>query len=101
MTRTEEHKHYWLGFNSQHHNDELTIIKMNYPRCFIRLDVNVEYCCDIGEFYYEIIDVQWFDGDRPTPEEQNRIMVDAWEFLFAAYQLILICQIAKLPNLNN
>lgn len=88
MTRTEEYKDYWLGVNAQYYIDELTIIKMSYPRCFIRLKLSGEYCSGMAGFYSEIVEVQWFDGDRPIQEEQNRIMVEAWNFLLIEKQIM-------------
>lgn len=88
MKKFEEHKHYWWGENHQHHHGEETIIKMSFPRCFIRYKLNDAYFASYEEFYGNIAEVQWFDGDKPSEKEQERIMMEAWNFLAIEERLL-------------
>lgn len=81
MKKFQEHKHYWLGENRQHWEGEETIIKMSFPRCFIRYKLNEAYFADIEEFYSNIAEVQWFDGEAPSEKKQKEILIEAWNFL--------------------
>lgn len=88
MKKFEAHKHYWWGENHQHWDGEETIIKMSFPRCFIRYKLNDAYFADYDEFYANIAEVQWFDGDKPSEKEQQRIMEEAWNFLAIEERLL-------------
>ncbi len=88
MKKFEEHKHYWWGENRQHHDGEETIIKMSFPRCFIRYTLNDAYFADFEEFYSNIAEVQWIDGEKPSAKEQERIMIEAWNFLAIEERLL-------------
>lgn len=78
---SEEHKHYWWGENRQHYRDQETIIKMSFPRVFIRYTLSDAYFASFEEFYNSIAEVQWIDGEKPSKDEQKRIMIEAWNFL--------------------
>ena len=88
MKKIEAHKHYWWGENHQHWDGEETIIKMNFPRCFIRYKLNDAYFASYEEFYNNIAEVQWLDGVKPSENEQEYIMLEAWNFL-AIEELLL------------
>ncbi len=76
----EEHKHYWLGENKQHHPDYEVIIRMIDPRVFIKYSVRLALLADFDEFYNSIAEVQWIDG-KPDKSTQNKILIEAWNFL--------------------
>jgi hypothetical protein len=81
MKKTEEHKHYWWGENRQHYPTQETIIKMSFPRCFIRYELEKAYGTSFEEFYNSIAEIQWFDGEKPTDKIQEKILIEAWNFL--------------------
>lgn len=88
MKKFEEHKHYWWGENHQHHDGEETIIKMSFPRVFIRYKLNDAYFASFEEFYKNIAEVQWFDGTPPSEKEQTKILIEAWNFLAIEERLL-------------
>lgn len=61
---------------------------MSFPRVFIRYKLNESYFAGYDEFYKNIAEVQWFDGDRPSEKEQERILTEAWNFLAIEERLL-------------
>lgn len=88
MKRIEAHKHYWWGENHQHFDGEETIIKMSYPRVFIRYKLSDAYFADFDEFYNSIAEVQWFDGDEVSEKKKMEIFIEAWNFLAIEERLL-------------
>lgn len=88
MKKNEAHKHYWWGENHQHFDGEETIIKMSYPRVFIRYQVGEAYFADFDEFYNSIAEVQWFDGDQVSYKQKQEIYIEAWNFLAIEERLL-------------
>jgi len=88
MKKFEAHKHYWWGENHQHHEGQETIIKMSFPRAFIRYEVGDAYFASYEEFYDSIAEVQWFDGDEITEKKKKEILIEAWNFLAIEERLL-------------
>lgn len=61
------------GENHQHHDGEETIIKMSFPRVFIRYVLADAYFATYEEFYNSIAEVQWFDGDDVSDKQKRDI----------------------------
>lgn len=88
MRKIEAHKHYWWGENHQHFDGEETIIKMSYPRVFIRYKLNDSYFASFEDFYKNIAEVQWFDGDEVSEKKKQEIFIEAWNFLSIEERLL-------------
>ncbi len=88
MKKTEAHKHYWWGENHQHYPSQETIIKMSFPRVFIRYEVGDAYFADFNEFYNNIAEVQWIDGDEISEKKKQEIFIEAWNFLAIEERLL-------------
>lgn len=88
MKKTEAHKHYWWGENHQHYDGQETIIKMSYPRVFIRYELGEAYFASFEEFYESIAEVQWFDGDEISDKKKQEILIEAWNFLAIEERLL-------------
>lgn len=88
MKPIDAHKHYWWGENHQHFDGEETIIKMSYPRVFIRYKLSDAYFADFDEFYNSIAEVQWFDGDEVSEKKKMEIFIEAWNFLAIEERLL-------------
>lgn len=81
MKKTESHKHFYLAENRQHFPEELFIIHMADPRCFIRFNDANAFFADYDEFYGNVASVEWIDG---KPKDENlieRTMIDAYNFM--------------------
>jgi len=61
--------------------DEEFIFKMNYPRVFVRYSLDDGYFADFDEFFANIAEVQYIDGERPSEKEHIAIITDIWNFL--------------------
>jgi len=72
MKRIEAHKYWWLGENKQWFPDEETLIRLNYPRCFIRYKLEDAYFASFEDFFDCIAEVQWLDGEKPSIKEQEK-----------------------------
>lgn len=81
MKKIESHKYWWIGENHQWYPEEEVLIHLNFPRCFIRYNVGDAFFAEFEDFYNNIAEVQWIDGERPSKDEQDRILTDAWNFL--------------------
>jgi hypothetical protein len=88
MKKFKAHKHYWWGENHQHHEGQETIIKMSFPRVFIRYEVGDAYFATYEEFYNSIAEVQWFDGDELSDKKKEEILIEAWNFLAIEERLL-------------
>jgi len=58
------------------------IIKLSYPRVFIRYKVSEAYFSSYQQFYQSIAVVEWLDGEKPTDEDEvQKIFTDCWNYL--------------------
>ena len=80
---TERFKHYIWGENRINHPEDEFIIKMSFPRLYIRYRLEDALFADFTQFYASIADVQWMDGKDSIPslEEQRAIFTEAWNYL--------------------
>lgn len=88
MKKVEEHKHWWWGENKQWHSEEETLIKLSFPRCFIRYNIGEAYFSSFEDFYGNIAEVQWLDGEKPSKKVQTEIFIEAWNFLAIEERLL-------------
>lgn len=79
----EPFRHYVWGENRIHHPEEEFIIKMSFPRLYIRYRLEDSMFADFDEFFASIAEVQWMDGKDgiPSKKEQQRIFTEAWNYL--------------------
>ena len=88
MKKIEEHKYWWWGENHQWYDGEETLIKMSFPRCFIRYKLSEAYFASFDEFIGKIAEIQWIDGEKPSKKEQEKILIEAWNFLAIEERLL-------------
>lgn len=77
----ERFRNYFIGENNLFFPDEEFILKMDFPRVFVRYKLNEGYFADFDDFFANIAEVQYIDGERPSQKEQDKILVDIWNFL--------------------
>ena len=73
--------HFFIGENKICFPDEEFIFKMDFPRCMIRYKLSDGYFSGYDEFFNNIAEVQWIDGEIPSQLEQSTILTNAWNFL--------------------
>jgi len=88
MDKIKEHQFWWLGENKQWYPEYETLIRLNYPRVYIKYKVEDAYFATFEQFYRNIADVQWLDGERPPKREQEEILTEAWNFLAIEERLL-------------
>lgn len=63
---------------------QLGVLKLSFPRCFVRFDNNVEtFFASFEEWYERIVVIEWLDPkDKPTSKKEvEEIMADVWNFV--------------------
>ena len=70
-----------MGRNNLFFPEEEFVIKLSYPRIFVRFKVTEGYYSDFDLFYTNIAEVQYLDGKRPSDEEQKHILEDVWNYI--------------------
>jgi succinate dehydrogenase/fumarate reductase-like Fe-S protein len=54
---------------------------MSPPRVFIRYKVEEDVFVDFEEFYSSIEEIQWMDEKKPTSDDLEGQLAEAWNFL--------------------
>lgn len=88
MKKIEAHKHWWLGENKQHFPEQESLVRLADPRVFIRYNVADAYFSTFEQFYLSIAEVQWIDGKPSKRDEQEKILIEAWNFLAIEERLL-------------
>lgn len=81
MNIPEKFRNYFWGENKLFFPDEEFVIKLDYPRVFVRFDVGDAYFASFDEFIESIAEIQYLDGERPSENENQKIMVDIWNYI--------------------
>ena len=77
----ENQQTYYIAENIIDWPDQLAIVKLSYPRLFLRFDYGDSYFASFEDFVSSIAVAEWLDGERPDKSEQERILTDCWNFL--------------------
>jgi len=77
----DKFKNFYMGRNNLFFPEEEFVIKLSYPRIFVRFKVTEGYYSDFDLFYTNIAEVQYLDGKRPSDEEQKHILEDVWNYI--------------------
>jgi len=77
----EEYKHYVIGENKLCFPNHEYIIKLDFPRVYIRYKLKEACFANYDEFYSNIAEVQWLDGQAPPEQEKESILINAYNFL--------------------
>lgn len=72
---------FYISENILEYPGQLAIIKLSYPRLFLRFSYQDGYFISYEDWKDEIIVTEWLDGERPNEEEQEDILTDCWNFL--------------------
>lgn len=77
----DDFKNYYIGRNSLFFPEHEFIIKLSYPRVFVKYKLTEGYYSDFDKFFSTIADVQYLEGKRPSEIEQDEILTDIWNFI--------------------
>ena len=80
MNVPERFKHFFVGENRLFKSGEEFIIHLAEPRVLIRYLLAESYFEDFHHWRDHVAVIDWLDGP-PHPDDQRRVIADAWEFL--------------------
>jgi len=81
MTTPDAFHGFYIAENLLLYPDQLAIIKLTYPRLFLRFDYGESYFASYEEFINSIAVQEWLDGEKPDAHEIDQILTDCWNFL--------------------
>lgn len=76
-----KYKNYYLGYNKLFFPDYEFVIKLSFPRVFVRFLRPEGYYTDFEKFFNNVAEVQFLEGNKPPQKEQERILNEVWDFL--------------------
>jgi len=77
----QEFKNYYLGRNGLFFPGFEFIVKLSYPRVFVKFKKTEGYYTDFDKFFKNVAEVQYLEGKRPSESEQQQILNDVWNFI--------------------
>jgi hypothetical protein len=77
----EDFKNFYLGRNSLFFPEFEFVIKLSFPRVFVRYKVTEGYYTNFEKFFTHIAEVQYLEGNRPSANEHNQILKDVWNYI--------------------
>ncbi len=77
----QDFKNYYIGRNSLFFPEFEFVIKLSFPRVFVRYKLAEGYYSDFNKFFSNIADVQYLEGYRPSEIERHQILTDIWNYI--------------------
>ena len=77
----DEFKNFYIGKNSLFFPEFEFVIKLSFPRVFVRYKVTEGYYSDFDKFFSDIAEVQYLEGNNPSEYEHNQVMTDVWNYI--------------------
>jgi hypothetical protein len=77
----DKFKNYYLGTNKLFFPEYEFVIKLSFPRVFVRYKFAKGYYSDFEKFFENVAEVQYLEGEKPSKLEEQHIMNDIWNFL--------------------
>jgi DNA-binding XRE family transcriptional regulator len=72
---------YYISENLLLHPEQLAIVKLTYPRLFLRFNYGDSYFTGYDDWKANIAVQEWIDGERPGDDEIDYILTQCWNFL--------------------
>jgi len=77
----DKFKNYYIGRNSLFFPDYEFVIKLSFPRVFVRYRISEGYYTDFNKFFDNIAEVQYLEGDRPSEHKNQQILNEIWNYI--------------------
>lgn len=77
----QKFRNYYLGKNSLFFPGHEFVIKLSFPRVFVRYKITEGYYTDYDKFFENIAEVQFLEGTQPTATEKKYILDDIWNYI--------------------
>lgn len=81
MPKAEHFHGFYISENLLLYPDQVAIIKLTYPRLFLRFNYADSYFTSYEDFVSNIAVQEWLDGERPDDRQVETILTDCWNFL--------------------
>jgi len=86
LRRDDDPEHYhgfYISENLMLYPDQLAIVKLTYPRLFVRFNYADSLFIDYEDWKNNIVKMQWLDSDdKPVDEDEiDSHLTDCWNFL--------------------
>jgi len=79
--KPEKFKNYYTGTNKLFFPDYEFVIKLSFPRVFVRFKRTEGYYTDFDKFFKNVAEVQYLDGERSSKVEEEGLLNDVWNYL--------------------
>jgi hypothetical protein len=77
----DKFKSYYLGKNTLFFPEYEFVIKLSFPRVFVKYKITEGYYSDFDKFFNNIAEVQYLEGDRPSESDHQDILEDIWNYI--------------------
>ena len=77
----DKFKNYYLGSNKLFFREYEFVIKLSFPRVFVRFKRAQGYYTDFNKFFENVAEVQYLEGNKPGKKEEEQILNEVWDFL--------------------
>ncbi|MBS2212178.1 hypothetical protein KEM09_12240 [Carboxylicivirga mesophila] len=77
----EKFKNYYLGTNNLFFPKYEFVVKLSFPRVFVRFIRTEGYYANFEKFFKSVAEVQYLDGIKPPEVEEQLILSEIWDFL--------------------
>ena len=77
----DKFKNYYLGTNKLFYREYEFVIKLSFPRVFIRFKRTEGYYANFKKFFDTVAEIQYLEGYKPTDTEEQEILSEVWDFL--------------------
>lgn len=79
MQRGSTYEHFWMCDNLIAQDGKIAVIKMDDPQLFVKFNSDVLF--KNYEEFLQIIEIHWISGFKPTAEEAEDALIDAYNFI--------------------
>lgn len=77
----EDFKNYYLGKNSLFFPEYEFVIKLSFPRIFVKFKTVEGYYSDFEKFFKNIAEVQYLEGEKPVEFDHQHILNEIWNYI--------------------
>jgi hypothetical protein len=74
-------KNYYIGKNTLFSPEYEFVVKLSFPRVFVRYKLTEGYYYDFDKFFKNVAEVLYLEGHRPSENEQQQILNDIWNYI--------------------
>lgn len=77
----DDFKNFYIGKNSLFFPEYEFVIKLSFPRVYVRYKLTEGYYSDFDKFFANIAEVQYLGGKKPSEMVHNQILTNIWNYI--------------------